>query len=174
MNDKLTLRLIYAITAVVILLVIALHLIPRPDAMPDFAKHLPKLNAAINATCTLLLLASFFSIRRKKIAVHKTLNIAAFVLSTIFLLSYVAYHAVAPETKFPAGNPLRPVYLFILLTHILLAMIVLPLVLLSFYRGLTNQISLHRKIVRWSFPIWLYVTTTGVIVYLMISPYYLF
>jgi putative membrane protein len=174
MNDRIILRMVYAITAVVVVLVVALHYIPRPAVMPEFARHLPKLNAIINATCTILLGVSFLCIRRKKIAAHKKLNLAAFVLSTVFLLSYVAYHAVAPSTLFPKANPWRPVYLFILSSHILLAMIVLPLVLMSFYRGLQNQIELHRKIVRWSFPIWLYVTSTGVVVYLMISPFYPF
>lgn len=174
MRDKIILRFVFAITAVVVLLVIVLRYIPRPHEMPAFAKVLPKINALINATCTILLGSSFLCVRSGKIAAHKRLNLLTFILSTIFLLSYVAYHAVAPETLFPKANPWRPVYLFILSSHILLAMIVLPLVLISFYRGLTNQIPLHRKIVRWSFPIWLYVTTTGVIVYLMISPFYRF
>ena len=174
MNDRAILRLIYAVTAVVVLLVAALHYIPRPAVMPEFAKHLPRINALLNAACTMLLGASFICIRRKKITAHKRLNLVAFILSTVFLLLYVAYHAVAPSTLFPKENPWRPAYLFILSSHILLAMIVLPLVLISFYRGLNNQIPLHRNIVRWSFPIWLYVTTTGVIVYLMISPYYPF
>lgn len=105
---------------------------------------------------------------------HRKLNIAACVLSTIFLLSYVTFHSFGVETKFPADNPLRPVYLSILISHIILAAIVLPLVLLSLYRGLTNQVDSHKKITRWSYPIWLYVTITGVVVYLMISPYYQF
>ena len=81
---------------------------------------------------------------------------------------------MALETTFPKDNPLRPVYLFILLTHIVLAAIVLPLVLISFYFGLKNEVVKHRKIVRFSYPIWLYVTITGVVVYLMIKPYYPF
>ena len=84
------------------------------------------------------------------------------------------YHYFADETKFPADNPLRPVYLTILASHIILAAIVLPLILISFYRGLNLHVPQHKAIVRWSFPIWLYVTITGVIVYLMISPYYKF
>jgi putative membrane protein len=81
---------------------------------------------------------------------------------------------MANETSFPANNPLRPVYLVILISHIILAAVVLPLILISFHRGLKMQVEKHKKIVRWSFPIWLYVTITGVIVYLMISPYYSF
>ena len=105
---------------------------------------------------------------------HKKLNITACALSTVFLLSYVTFHSFGVETKFPVDNPMRPVYLTILITHIILAAVVLPLVLLSLYRGLTNQVSSHKKITRWSYPIWLYVTITGVVVYLMISPYYQF
>lgn len=174
MNDRVILRLVYAVTAVVVLLVVALRFMPRPAEIPEFAKGLPALNATINATCTALLIASFLCIRRGRVAAHKRINLAAFILSTVFLLSYVAFHAVAPETRFPRDNPWRPLYLFVLFSHILLAMVVLPLVLISFYRGLTNQIPLHRRIVRWSFPIWLYVTSSGVLVYLMISPHYPF
>jgi putative membrane protein len=108
------------------------------------------------------------------VTLHKRLNIAAFLLSALFIASYVTYHYMAQETPFPTGNPVRPLYLFILSSHIILAAIVLPLILLSFYHGLKNNVEKHRKLTRWSFPIWLYVTVTGVVVYLMISPYYQF
>src|SRR6185295_1732069 len=97
-------------------------------------------------------------IRNKKIQTHRKLNLAAVTLSTVFLLSYVTFHSFGVETRFPVDNPMRPVYLFILSSHIILAAIVLPLVLISLYRGLTNQVIRHRKITRWSFPVWLYVT----------------
>lgn len=174
MSDKLVFRVVMALTIVVLLVVVALRFIERPGEIPAFAKSLPALNAVINSVCTMLLVGSFVCIKRGRVAAHKRLNLATFVLSTIFLLSYVVYHAVAPETKFPAGHALRPLYLFILSSHILLAIVVLPLVLLSFHRGLMARIPEHRKIVRWSFPLWLYVTSTGVVVYLMISPYYAF
>ncbi len=173
-SEKYYLRLIYFLSAVVFLLVIFLSRLPKAETIPSFVKFLPKLNAILNGTTSLLLIVSYYFIRRKKIHIHRRLNIAAVVLSTIFLLSYVTFHSFGIETKFPADNPLRPLYLFILSSHILLAAIVLPLVLISLYRGLTNQVSRHKKIVRWSFPVWLYVTITGVIVYVMISPYYKF
>jgi putative membrane protein len=135
---------------------------------------LPKLNAVINGLCSLLLIASFVMIKRKQISWHKRLNLTAFFLSSIFLVSYIIFHAYGVETRFPADNPLRPFYLVILISHIILAAAVLPMVLLSFYRGLTGKIEAHKRITRWSMPIWLYVTITGVIVYLMISPYYSF
>ena len=119
---------------------------------------------------------------------HKRINILAFVLSSIFLVSYILFHWLSPEIRYGdingdgklsdaekaiAGNT-RYVYYAILIPHIILAAAVLPLILLSFYRGLQMQVEKHKKLVRWAFPIWLYVTITGVIVYLMISPYYHF
>lgn len=173
-QEKLVFRVVMALSVLVFLVVIILDskLLPRPQPMPAFAKTLPAVNATINAACTVLLLLSLSAIRKKKVARHKQLNLLTFVLSSLFLISYVTYHWLSDETKFPAGHPLRPVYLTILISHIILAAVVLPMVLFSFWYGLTNQVNKHRKLVRWAFPVWLYVTTTGVIVYLMISPYY--
>lgn len=171
-----------AVSIIVFVAVVVLNkkILPVPETIPGFVYKLPKLNAMLNGTCTLLLLLSLYMIKQQNIAAHKKLNSITFCLSAVFLLSYVTYHWLAQETSFPAGNPLRITYLIILISHIILAAIVLPLVLLSFYYGFKSQqsevkdvyIQKHRKIVRWSFPIWLYVTITGVIVYLMISPYY--
>jgi len=174
LKEKQVFRLVMTLSVVVFLVVLLLDskILPRPEPMPEFARYLPMLNAIINGTCTVLLLLSLRAIKRKEVARHKQLNLLTFVLSSLFLLSYVTYHWMSEETKFPADNPLRPVYLTILISHIILAAVVLPMVLFSFWYGLTNQVPKHRKIVRWAFPIWLYVTTTGVIVYLMISPYY--
>jgi len=174
MNDKIAARIIIGVTIAVPALVTLLYFIPKPSTVPDIVKHCPLLNAFLNGTCTVLLTISYIAIRNKRIILHKRLNITAFTLSAIFLLSYVTYHFFGKETLFPKDNPWRPVYLFILSSHIILAAIVLPMVLLSFYRGLTNQVARHRKIARWTLPIWIYVTTTGVVVYLMISPYYNF
>lgn len=174
MSDKTILRIIYGVSAIVLIVVVILFNLPKAETIPEFVKYLPKLNAIINGTCTLLLLSSLYCIKRKKINAHKTLNGITFFLSLLFLISYIAFHAFGVETKFPAGNSLRPVYLSVLISHILSAVVVMPLVLFSFYRGLQGEVELHRKIVRWSFPIWLYVTFTGVVVYLMISPYYNF
>jgi putative membrane protein len=175
-SEKSIFRIIFSVSLLVFALVLVLNrkILPRPEVPPSFIYVLPKLNAIINATCTVLLLTSFYFIRRKKIQIHKRLNITTFFLSSLFLVSYVVYHYFADETRFPVDNPLRPLYLVILTSHIILAALVLPLILISFYRGLNMQVSKHKKIVRWAFPIWLYVTITGVIVYLMISPYYKF
>jgi putative membrane protein len=114
------------------------------------------------------------AIKNKKISLHKKLNITTFLLSSVFLVLYIIFHAFGVETKFPDDNPLRPFYLVILITHIILAATVLPLVLVSLFLGLTGKIERHKKVSRFTFPIWLYVTVTGVVVYLMISPYYQF
>lgn len=103
---------------------------------------------------------------------HKRLNLITFTLSSIFLVLYIVYHYFATHTSYPADSSYRNIYLTILYTHIILAAGVLPLILLSFHRGLQMQVEKHRKLVRFAFPIWLYVTVTGVIVYLMISPFY--
>lgn len=175
-NDKLYFKIVMTLSAVVFLTVVVLNRkwLPRPDVMPSFVEFLPGLNALINGTCCVLLLISLYFIRQKNIAAHKTTNIITFVLSSLFLVSYVTYHYFANETIFPVENPLRPVYLTILISHIILAALVLPLVLFSFYHGLLMNVERHKKLVRWTYPIWLYVTVTGVIVYLMISPYYQF
>lgn len=175
MSDKAVFRLVMTVSLVVFVAVVILNrkILPVPEIIPAFVYQLPKLNAFINGTCSILLLLSLYQIKYKKnIAVHKRINIITFILSSLFLLSYITYHWLAQETSFPVDNPLRPIYLTILISHIILAAAVLPLILLSFHKGLQMEVEKHKKLVRWSFPIWLYVTVTGVIVYLMISPYY--
>lgn len=172
MSDKVAFRIIAAITIAVPAVVLLLYLLPKSDTVPDIVKHCPLLNATLNGTCTLVLIASYIAIRNKKVNIHKRLNITAFTLSALFLVSYVAYHFFGKETLYP-HNSMRPLYLFVLISHITLSAIVLPMVLLSFYLGLTKPAS-HRKVARWTMPIWIYVTITGVLVYIMISPYYNF
>ena len=174
MSDKAVFRAILALSVVVFFVVVVLYQLPKAESIPAWAQQLPSLNAFINATCSFLLIGALAAIKKGNVALHKKLNITTFVLSSAFLVSYIIFHSYGVETKFPEDNPIRPVYLFILLTHIVLAALVLPLVLVSFYFGLKGKIEQHRKLVRFSFPIWLYVTVTGVIVYLMISPYYSF
>ena len=174
MSEKYILRAIYSLSAILLAAVVVIYNLPKADHIPAFVAWLPRLNAAINTVCSALLVISFLAIKRKNVGLHKRLNIATFLLSALFLLSYVTFHTFGVETRFPADNPWRPWYLAILLSHILLAAVVLPLVLVTFYRGLNGPVSAHRAIAKWTFPIWLYVTVTGVVVYLMISPYYRF
>lgn len=176
MTDKLAFRLVLAVSVVVFAAVVILNrkVLPPPQSTPSFAYFLPLFNAFINGTCSVLLVISLYYIRQRNITAHKKLNIVTFCLSSLFLVSYVLFHYFVKETTFGGTGAVKAVYYFILITHIILAAIVLPLVLLSFYHGLKNNVEKHRRLTRWSFPIWLYVTVTGVIVYLMISPYYSF
>lgn len=174
MNEKTAQRLITVVSLVVLAAVAVIYRLPKAEHIPAFVAFLPKLNAMINSGCTALLLVSYVAIKRGRVVLHRRLNLATVALSTVFLLSYVIFHVFGVETRFPVDNPWRPVYLSILLSHILLAMLVLPLVLVTLYRGLAGRVDRHRAIARWTFPVWLYVTTTGVIVYGMISPYYKF
>ncbi|HEU4716190.1 MAG TPA: DUF420 domain-containing protein [Bacteroidia bacterium] len=176
MSEKAIFRMVMAVSVVVFVAVVILNkkILPVPAVIPHFVYHLPKFHAFLNGTCSLILISSFLAIKNKRVTLHRRLNIAAFFISSLFLVSYITYHWLAPETSFPTNNPFRPFYLFILITHIVLAGVVLPLILLSFYQGLKNNIVKHRKLVRWTFPIWLYVTITGVVVYLMICPWYNF
>lgn len=175
-KDRFFFRLALGISVVVFLLVVLLNrrMFPGPEVAPGWVKILPALNATINGTCSLLLIISYLAIRRKKINIHKTLNITTFCLSALFLLSYVTFHYFVPETKFGGTGSMKTIYYSILISHILLAAIVLPLILMSFYHALQGNFTRHRSIVRFSYPIWLYVTITGVLVYLLISPYYNF
>lgn len=173
MNDKQVFKTVTAVSVFVFVVVLVLNrkLITPPPA-PAFVYSLPLLNAFINGTCSVLLIMSLLSIKQKNIQRHKQLNFLTFILSSLFLVSYILYHFFAPETHFGGQGVLKAIYYFILITHIILAALVLPLILLSFYYGINNNVEKHKKLVRFSFPVWLYVTVTGVLVYLMISPYY--
>ena len=167
-------KAVLALSVVVFGVVVVLYNMPKAESIPKFVTFFPKINACINGTCSVLLMTSVYFVKQGKVNIHKYLNITTFVLSSLFLVLYIIWHYFGIDTRYPEDAPLRMLYLFILITHIILAAGVLPLVLMSFYFGLTKNIDKHRRIVKWSFPIWLYVTVTGVVVYLMISPYYNF
>lgn len=187
-NDKTVFKIVMAVSALICVVVVVLNqkLIPVPDSFPAFIYKLPLLNAVLNGSCSLLLMASLWAIKKRNFALHKKLNLTAFLLSSLFLISYVTAHYFIPDTKFGDVNHnevleqaelaavagIRPIYLVILLSHIFLAVIVLPMILLSFYYALKDDRVKHKKITRFSYPIWLYVTITGVVVYSMIAPYY--
>lgn len=161
---------IWVFTVIVFALVTFLHYLPQADTTPEFAKALPMVNAFINGTCALLLITSLIAIKYKKIGLHQRLNTTAMLLSVFFLISYVIYHYLSGETKYGGEN--KGLYVFILLTHIAFAGLSLPAILFAFYYGLTGNIKKHRKIVKFTYPVWLYVTITGVLVYVLLSPYY--
>lgn len=133
---------------------------------------LPPIYATINGCTAILLVAAVVSIKNGKRQLHKNLMKAAIGCSILFLGMYVAYHMTSDSTKFGGEGIIKYVYYFILITHILLSVIIIPLVLITYVRALSQRFDRHRKIAKITFPIWLYVAVTGVIVYLMISPYY--
>lgn len=130
------------------------------------------LNAFINTIIAVLLVAALFAVKQRKYVVHKKLMMTALVLSIIFLLSYIAHHLLAGETKFGGTGAVKILYLLILFTHIFLAAVILPFILFTAYRALTAEFATHRKLAKYTWPLWFYVAVTGPIVYLMISPYY--
>jgi putative membrane protein len=174
LNEKQYIAVITVLSIAIPLVVAALLFMPeRGTIITSFdIKLLPLFNACINSSVTIALLVAFWAIRKGKILLHKTLMLSALGLSALFLISYVIYHFQAEHTRFGGEGVIKYIYFFILITHILLATAIVPLALLSIYRGLANQFIKHKKIARWTLPIWLYVSITGVIVYLMISPYY--
>ena len=175
-SDKTFFRIAMTISIVVFLLVVLLNkrVLSPPDTFPAFIYKLPLLHAIINGTCAVLLIFSLRAIKAGKVDLHKKINLTTFGLSAVFLISYVTYHFFVPETSHGGDGILKTFYYFILLTHIPLAAAVLPLILLSFWYALTGKIDKHKKIVRFTYPIWLYVAVTGVLVYMMISPFYKF
>lgn len=134
--------------------------------------YLPHINAVINSATSVLLLAGLYFIRQQNVVAHKRTMLTAFGLGSIFLVSYVLYHLTNESTPFGGQGWIRPVYYFLLISHIVLSVVVVWFVLRAVYFALNGQIGKHRQTVKWAYPIWLYVSTTGVIVYLLIAPYY--
>lgn len=133
---------------------------------------LPTLNATLNAIAAVLLVVGYRLIRRGRREAHRRAMLAAFATSTLFLISYVVYHANAGSRPFPGQGPIRIVYFAILITHVILAAAIVPLVLITLVHGLRERFDRHRRIARWTLPLWLYVSVTGVLVYLMLYQMY--
>ncbi len=174
-NRKKSRTLIVIASLVIPIVVTALMYIPNPDlteGTKTMLYGLPLLNAILNGSTFLLLIAAFVAIKGKNIARHKKLVSTALIFSGLFLISYIAFHGILPETRYEGEGSIKIVYYFILITHILLSVIIVPLALTAYSHGLAGRIDLHRKIVKFTFPFWLYVTITGVIVYIMIQPFY--
>ena len=143
------------------------------DAAGTQLTFLPALNAILNGLCTIALLVGFNYIRRRQVIPHRNSMFAAFFFSTLFLVSYITNHALHGDAHFPAGHPTaRALYLWVLLTpHIIASVIALPLILITFFLSLSGRFPLHRKVARWTFPLWLYVSLSGVVVYAMLAAY---
>jgi putative membrane protein len=129
---------------------------------------LPALNAVLNGLSATALLIGFTFIRSRRIKAHRASMITAFIFSTLFLISYIAHHALHGDVRYPADGAYRSIYLPLLASHIVLAIVALPMVLVTFFFSLSGRIPQHRKIARWTFPLWLYVSVTGVITYVML------
>lgn len=174
-QDKGIMKLITVISVIVPVLVAVLLFMPsKLDVSTEWVYFLPHLNAVINTAATIALIMGLIFIKQKNIALHRVSMTSAFGLGAIFLVSYVIYHAAAESTTYGGEGFIKSVYYFILITHIILAAVALFPILLAYYYGYTDQRQKHKKVVKYAFPIWLYVTVTGVLVYLMISPYYNF
>lgn len=172
-NDGKYLLLIAVLSIVVPLLVALLIFMPQTGKLGDVdVSFLPKLHAVLNSLTAIALMVGYYHIKRQNQRYHRFAMVTAFVLSAFFLVSYVIYHYQAPPTPYGGEGMLRTIYYFILITHIVLAAVIVPFVLLSMYFAISAQFARHRKVSRWTYPLWLYVAVTGVIVYVMISPYY--
>lgn len=185
-NDKKAKQLIWVFSVVVFAAVILLGNI-KVEANLGFDIHIfATANAFINATIAVLLTAALVAVKSKQYLLHKKLMIAALVLSVLFLVSYIAHHLLAGEAIFgdadhdgvlsaaeqaAVGN-MRTIYLVILFTHIFLAAVILPFILFTAYRGLTAEFSEHKKLARYTWPLWFYVATSGPVIYWLIAPYY--
>jgi len=160
------------ILSIVIPLVVALMFgVKIPNVEP--LSFLPPIYASINGFTALLLITAFWAIKNKKIKLHERLVKTAIMCSVLFLLMYIAYHMTSDSTKFRGEGTIKFVYFFILISHILLSIVVIPFVLITYVRAITKNFERHKKIARITFPLWLYVAISGVVVYIMISPYYI-
>lgn len=161
----------YIVSVAVIGLVIAMR--PAERFAVDFdTSWMPGFNASVNTIAGIFLLLALYFIKQKNIKAHRNMIYCAMVFSGLFLLTYVAYHFTTPETSYCKEGMIRTVYFIILISHIVLAGMSLPFILLTFNRGFTYSIDKHKKLARWVYPVWLYVVFTGPIVYLMLKPCY--
>ena len=140
--------------------------------MFDYISYLPHLNACLNGTSAVLLFTGYTFIRKRNVTAHRACQIAALVMSVLFLVSYLTYHYYHGTTRFLGTGLVRPIYFTVLTSHTILAIVIVPLVALTFYRALRGDFVRHRRIARITLPIWLYVSITGVIVYLMLYQIY--
>ena len=174
-RDSIFVPIIISLSVIVPITVAFLMLFPNlihiTSENYDFSS-LPFLHAVLNGSTAILIFTGFVLIKNKKTELHKATMLSAFSLSSIFLVSYVISKITNEPVPFGGEGMIRDIYFFILISHILLSIPVLPLALFSIYRAMTGEIEKHKSIVKWTFPIWMYVAITGVLVYLLMSPYY--
>lgn len=166
-------NIIVGVSVLVTVLVALMFFVKPPEVATGIdLTFFPKFHAVLNSIATLFLLLGFYFIKNKNITAHKFSMFGAFTVSSIFLVSYVFYHTLSEPTSYGGDGILKFIYFFILITHVVLAASVLPFILFTFFRALTDDITKHRKVAKITWPIWLYVTVSGVLVYVLISPYY--
>lgn len=164
---------IWLLTIGINLVIATAFFLPGIDFLKQYDfSFLPMLNAVFNSMTFILLIMALIAIKQKNIRLHKRFIFMALTCTGLFLISYLLYHFSTPSTKFGGTGFMRYLYFFILLTHIVLAAVIVPLVLITLGRGLNMEVQRHRKIARWTMPLWLYVSLSGVAVYLLIAPYY--
>lgn len=174
MKNKVGIRTINVISVVVVLLVMVMLGLRQKPYLGEWTKQLTFVNAIINSLTALSLVLGLVFIRQRNIAAHKAAMSTGFTLGGFFLIFYVLYHISNEETRFGGEGAVRYFYFFVLITHVLASFVVLPLVLRAYFYGWIRDDERHKKIVKYAYPIWLYVSITGVIAYLMIRPYYTF
>jgi putative membrane protein len=155
-------------TLAILFLLWLIYIHPATDAAAVRYTFLPDLNAVLNGLSAIALLAGFYFVRTHRIAAHRASMFTAFIFSSLFLVSYIANHALHGDTLYPVHDDVYRVYLPILISHIILAIVALPVVLITFFLSLSGRIRLHRKVARFTFPLWLYVSVTGVVVRVML------
>ncbi|KFZ41374.1 MULTISPECIES: DUF420 domain-containing protein [Thermoactinomyces] len=172
-DEKKTTAWIVALTIIINAIIVVLFFMPKYQGFDHVdLTFLPMLNAIFNSFTTVFLITALYFIKKKNIRMHRRFIFAAFGSTALFLITYLVYHSLAPSTSYGGEGWIKIIYYFILITHIVLAAPTVFLALFTMVRGLKMQVERHRKIARWTMPIWLYVSITGVLVYLMISPYY--
>lgn len=171
-NDKQARLLIYVASFVVFAAVAVLSRVQLEVDLGFDVHVFATINAVINSIVSILLVAALVAVRKKKYVQHKNIMFGAIILSVLFLVSYILHHLLAGDTVYGGEGNIRYFYYFILITHIFLAAIILPFILFTAYRSLTGQYNKHKKLAKYTWPLWLYVSVTGVVVYLFISPYY--
>ncbi|MEQ9403718.1 MAG: DUF420 domain-containing protein [Cyclobacteriaceae bacterium] len=186
-DSRFYLRIIYVVSALIPLVVTFLILFPAKLSFAgEWVKLLPGIHAGINTLTALILVGALIAIRKGNVKLHRTFMFSALFMGVLFLISYIIYHSSVESVKFgdinydgilddqerAAVGVSRVIYLVVLASHILLSILVVPFVLLAFFYALTDKIEKHKRMVKYTYPVWMYVSITGVIVYFMISPYY--
>jgi putative membrane protein len=171
-NDRTARAVIIFVSIIVFVAVVVLGRVQVPFGGGFDVHVFAKVNAIINSIVSVLLIAALVAVKRKRYVVHRNIMLTAIILSALFLVSYICHHLFSGDTKFGGAGTIRYVYFVILISHIFLAAIILPFILFTAYRALIAEYLHHKKLARITWPIWLYVSISGVVVYLMISPFY--